>query len=37
MSQTDPNDVRSAAQLILTNARQGNNAYMQYDMSKWLW
>lgn len=36
MSQTDPNDVRSAAQLILTNARQGNNAYMQYDMSKWL-
>ncbi|KAH8290329.1 hypothetical protein KR054_001960 [Drosophila jambulina] len=35
MSQSDPNDVRSAAQLILTNARQGNNAYhMQYDMSR---
>ncbi|XP_017097546.2 steroidogenic acute regulatory protein-like [Drosophila bipectinata] len=34
MSQTDPNDVRSAAQLILTNARQGNNPYMQYDMSR---
>lgn len=36
MSQSDPIDVRSAAQLILTNARQGNSAYnMQYDMCEY--
>ncbi|EDW49216.1 steroidogenic acute regulatory protein-like [Drosophila sechellia] len=35
MSNMDPSDVRSTAQLILSNARQGNSAYnMQYDMSR---
>jgi len=32
----DPSDVRSTAQLILSNARQGNSAYnLQYDMSEY--
>ncbi|XP_016930441.2 steroidogenic acute regulatory protein-like [Drosophila suzukii] len=35
MSLMDPSDVRSTAQLILSNARQGNSAYnLQYDMSR---
>ncbi|XP_016972407.1 steroidogenic acute regulatory protein-like [Drosophila rhopaloa] len=35
MSHMDPSDVRSTAQLILANARQGNSAYnMPYDMSR---
>ncbi|EDW92562.1 steroidogenic acute regulatory protein-like [Drosophila yakuba] len=35
MSNMDPSDVRSTAQLILANARPGNSAYnMQYDMSR---
>jgi len=36
MSNMDPSDVRSTAQLILANARQGNSAYnMQYDMCEY--
>ncbi|EDW32897.1 GL10224 [Drosophila persimilis] len=35
MPQSDSVDARNAAQFILSNARQGNNAYhMQYDMSR---
>ncbi|KAH8402125.1 hypothetical protein KR009_009975 [Drosophila setifemur] len=36
MSQGDPTDARSAAHLLLSNARQGNNAYsLQYDMCEY--
>ncbi|BFG06044.1 steroidogenic acute regulatory protein-like [Drosophila madeirensis] len=35
MPQSDSVDARNAAQLLLSNARHGNNAYnMQYDMSR---
>ncbi|KAH8394786.1 hypothetical protein KR222_005614 [Zaprionus bogoriensis] len=34
MSQNDSDDVRSAAQLLITNARHGNAYHMPYDMSR---
>lgn len=34
MSQNDSDDVRSAAQLLITNARHGNAYHMPYDMCK---